>query len=224
MTITSEMTAPIGAALGFFFTLALLSYLLGDNPLYRLALHIFIGVAVGWALLVVIDHVLLPRLVTPLQSGTDTERLFTLVPLLLFVFLVLKISPKLSALGNISMAYMVGVGTGVAVGGAITGTLLPQIASTWLSLNPLGSGGLWLDNLVVVIGTITTLLYFQFWLQAQPSGAPERAAPMRILAGVGQGFVTVTLGVIYGGMILSGIAVLSQQVAAIWAFILQFIR
>jgi len=111
----------------------------------------------------------------------------------------------------------------VAIGGAVTGTLLPQIASTWLSVSPLQSGGLWLDNLIIVVGTITTLLYFQFWLQARPGGAPERAAPMRILVGVGQGFVTVTLGVIYGGMILSGIAVLSQQAAAVWAFISQFV-
>lgn len=224
MTITPETTGPVGAALGFFFTLALLSYLLGDNPLYRIALHIFIGVAVGWALLIVIDHVLIPRLIVPLQSDSDAEKLFTLIPLLLFVFLVLKISPKLSALGNISIAYMVGVGAGVAVGGAVTGTLLPQIASTWLSLNPIEFDDFWLDNLVIVVGTITTLLYFQFWLQARPDGMPERVTPMRILAGVGQGFVTVTLGVIYGGMILSGIAVLSQQVAMVWAFISQFMR
>jgi len=223
MTITVEMTEPIGAALGFFLTLALLSYLLGDNPLYRLALHLFIGVAVGWGLMVVMDNVITPRLAVPLQSGSDTEKLLVAVPLILFLFLILKISPKLSALGNISIAYMVGVGAGVAVGGAITGTLLPQIASTWVSLNPLRSGARWLDNLVIVVGAVTTLLYFQFWLQARPGGEPARAAPMRILAGIGQGFVTVTLGAIYGGMILSGLAVLTQQVAAVWAFASQFI-
>ena len=53
-TLTTLQADLIGASLGFFFTLALLSYLIGDNPLYRIALHVFIGVSVGYILLVII--------------------------------------------------------------------------------------------------------------------------------------------------------------------------
>jgi hypothetical protein len=46
------------------------------------------------------------------------------------------------------------------------------------------------------------------------SGTPERVAVMRVLADVGQVFLVVTLGVVYGGMILSGIAIFSERLMA----------
>ena len=43
MTLEISNLDIIGAVLGAVFTLMVLSYLLGDNPLYRLALHLFVG-------------------------------------------------------------------------------------------------------------------------------------------------------------------------------------
>jgi hypothetical protein len=214
MSLTPEL---ISGTLSFFFTVALLSYLIGDNPLYRLALHIFVGVAVGYAALVVIYQVLVPRLINPLTSGDATLIALASVPLFLFIFLALKLGPRTAAWGNISIAYLIGVGAAVATGGALTGTLVPQIQTTWLSLVPTDDSPLgFVDNIIIVAGTITTLLYFQFWLRGQtPSGAAGREPLIRVLAGIGQGFLVLTLGVIYGGMILSGIAILSERLSAL---------
>jgi hypothetical protein len=208
--------------LSFFFTVALLSYLIGDNPLYRLALHIFIGVSVGYATLIVIYQVLQPRLITPLRSGNFTIVALSSVPLMLFVFLVMKINHRTSALGNSSVAYLIGVGTAVAVGGAITGTLLPQIRSTWVSLMP-GSSGRFVDDAIIALGTVTTLLAFQYWLRGRTSGGEvKRVAILRFLSTTGQVFVVTTLGVVYGGIILSGIAIFSHQLMVLydWAIVL----
>jgi hypothetical protein len=214
LSLTPEL---ISGTLSFFFTVALLSYLIGDNPLYRLALHIFVGVAVGYAALVVIYQVLVPRLINPLTSGDMTLIALASVPLFLFIFLALKLGPRTAAWGNISIAYLIGVGAAVTTGGALTGTLVPQIRTTWLSLVPTGDSPLgFLDNIIIVAGTITTLLYFQFWLRGQtPSGTAGRVPLVRVLAGIGQGFLVLTLGVIYGGMILSGIAILSERLSAL---------
>ncbi len=201
--------------LGFSFTVALLSYLIGDNVLYRVALHLFIGVSVGYVTLVVIYQVLIPRLVLPLSSGDTGIMALASVPLVLFVFLVLKLSPRTAPLGNVSMGFLFGVGTAVAIVGALRGTLVPQVRATWLSLMP-GAGLAFLNNVVILIGTITTLLTFQFWLQGRtPSGEARRVAAMRVLTDVGQGFLVITLGAIYGGMIVSGIAVFSERLAAL---------
>ena len=42
---------------------------------------------------------------------------------------------------------------------------------------------------------------------------------MQVLATIGQGFLVITLGVIYGGMILSGIAVFGERLAALAGFV-----
>ena len=43
-----DFTSLIGGALGFLLTLCVFSYLLGDNALFRIAIHIFIGTAAGF--------------------------------------------------------------------------------------------------------------------------------------------------------------------------------
>lgn len=215
LTLSPSQAEFFGAVLGLLFTVALLSYLLGDNPLYRLALHTFIGVAIGYAALVVFYQVLVPRLIAPLTSNDPTVVVLAGVPLILFIFLIFKISPRTATLGNISVAYLIGVGAAVSAGGALTGTLLPQIRGAWVSLLP-GSLGVLLSNLIILVGTITTLLYFQYWLRGRtPAGEPRHVALTRILTNVGQGFLTLTLGVIYGGMILAGIAIFSERLAAL---------
>jgi hypothetical protein len=107
----------------------------------------------------------------------------------------------------------------VAVGGALMGTLLPQIRATWLSILP-DTRGIFINNLIVIVGTVTTLLTFQFWLRGQTAhGEAGRGNVMRILTTIGQGFLVITLGVVYGGMILSGIAIFGERLAALVAFV-----
>jgi hypothetical protein len=59
------------SALGAVLTLLIFSYLLGDNPLYRLALHIFVGVSVAYALIIALRGVILPALTPPDTSDPD---------------------------------------------------------------------------------------------------------------------------------------------------------
>jgi hypothetical protein len=220
--LSPDLATLLSGALGFGFSLAILSYLLGDNPLYRLALHIFIGASVGYVTLVVVHQVLVPRLVEPMTSGQANVMLLASVPLILFIFLVLKLSPRLSDWGNVGVAVMLGVGTAVAIAGALRGTLLPQVQATRLSLNP-ASGGRLVDNLVIVVGTLSTLLYFQFWARARPSDGAQRGPLMRLLAGVGRVFIVLTLGATYAGMILSGLSLFGERVVFLWDFISQLL-
>ena len=220
--ISPQLATTISGLLGFSFSVAILSYLIGDNLLYRIALHLFIGTSVGYATLITYNQVLIPRLLVPLLTGRLDVMIFTAIPLILFIFLILKLGPRLSALGNITIALMLGVGSALAVAGALRGTLLPQIQATWLPLGP-DSGPTLLNNLIIIVGTISTLLYFQFWVRRQPDSDKERVLPLRLLAGIGRGFLVITLGATYGGMILSGIALFSERVVFLWDFISRFL-
>ena len=57
---TANLLDFIGLALGFLLTILVFSYLLGDNPFFRLAIHIFIGVSAAYVALVTINNVLIP--------------------------------------------------------------------------------------------------------------------------------------------------------------------
>ena len=206
----------LGGALGFLFTVALLSYLIGDNAVYRIALHIFIGVSAGYITLVIFYQALKPRLFAPFGSGDVLAMGLAAVPVLLFLLLLLKQGQRTAWLGSLAVAYMIGVGTAVAIGGAVTGTLVPQINTTGASL---GRGN-FISNVVMLVGTVATLLYFQFWVRGRSaSGDAQRVALMRYAGYVGQVFLMITLGVIYGGMILSGMAIFSERLVSLYGWI-----
>lgn len=217
----------IGIALGFVLTLMIYSYLLGDNPVYRIAVHVLVGVGVGYAAAVLIYSVLIPQLISPLlQLSTGggvelSEQLQLLVVTALAVFLLLKLSPRTATLGNIAMAFVMGVGGAVAVGGAALGTLLPQINAAALSLIPGDQGGVFpgmgvmanlLAVLIMLTGTITTLLYFHFG--ASPSGEDDVEQPrwLKIPAQIGQVFLMVAFGSLYAGGIISSLSILTERV------------
>jgi hypothetical protein len=103
----------------------------------------------------------------------------------------------------------------------VTGTLLPQIRAT---ANVSGSFANFINGMIVVVGTVTTLLYFQFWVRGRAAtGDAERVALIRYTGYVGQGFLMLTLGVIYGGMILSGLAVLSERLMALYGWLINLL-
>ena len=70
----------IGAFLGFVLTLLIFSYLIGDNPLFRITVHIFIGVSAGFAAVIAIENIILPRLIDPLFSSNRGEQVLALIP------------------------------------------------------------------------------------------------------------------------------------------------
>ena len=85
----------IGTIVAALLTIMVLSYLLGDNPLFRVATHIFVGVAAGYAGAVAWDSVIRPNLVSPIATN-GFESLLDLgliIPLILVVLLLLKLSP-----------------------------------------------------------------------------------------------------------------------------------
>jgi len=68
----------IWSVIGFLLTVMIFSYILGDNPVFRLAAYLFVGVTAGYVNITVIDQVLFPQLVQPLLNG----QILTIIPLI----------------------------------------------------------------------------------------------------------------------------------------------
>ena len=96
-----------GTLVAIVLTLFVFSYLLGDNVLFRLAEHIFIGVAVGYAVVMAFHSVLGPKLLTPLVqflgAGNWGGVVLLAVPLILGLLLLTKPFKRLSWLGSLSV-------------------------------------------------------------------------------------------------------------------------
>ncbi len=201
------MTDLIGVWVGAILTLLVFSYLLGDTPLFRVAQAIFVGVAVGYAATVAVFLVLLPRLFEPLIADTATNwPLF--VPLVLGLLLFTKLHANWASLGNPSIAFLFGVGAALAIGGALSGALVPQLEATVVSLSPAQGWGTVVNNLLLVIGTIGAFLSFRFITSTDRTALRALEGAARRWGYVGRWFVLIAFGAIFAGTAVSRISIL----------------
>lgn len=210
-----ELLDLVGALLGFVLTIAVFSYIWGDNAIFRIAAHLFIGVTAGYVTIVIIHNVILPQMVFPFIEGDQNTKIFAILFLILGVLMLTKISPRLTKLGNPAVAYLVGVGAATAIGGAIMGTIFPQ-ASVSMRLfvdqeNPLNA-------LIILVGTLATLLYFHFGIRRNESEeqAVRRPAWLESISGVGQFFIAVTFAALFTGVYLAAVTALIERMSFIW--------
>lgn len=185
--------------LSFTFTLLVMSYLLADSFLYRLAIYVFVGVTSAFTAIVIVESIILPLL-----DGNPTNSFLFVAGLVVVGLLLLKPIPLLAPLGNLAFGFLLAVGTAVAVAGAITGTLFPLLFAT---AQP-ASGNI-LEAVIVLVGVVSALIYFQYSARLRPNGKIERSRWVQGLSVIGEGFVLITLGAIYGTAILSSLAVIS---------------
>ena len=200
------MIETAGLVVGAVLTLLVFSYLLGDNPLYRLALHLFVGALVGYSFGIVVRDVLLGMVLG--QWLTDPQAM--LAPLVLGLLLLFKGFPRYAYVGNIAVAFLVGVGAAVALSGALLGTLIPQVGATGraMSLPSLLSfrAGL-LDGLLIVVGTVCTLMASTFAAQKQRGLAGAWGQIVRLAAGIGRVFLIVALAVAFAGAVTASLSI-----------------
>jgi hypothetical protein len=222
----------LAAALGFFLTVSILSYLIGDNPLFRLSAHLLIGVSAGYLAAVAWNSVLWPQFLGRLVSLSGWLDPAILFLLLMTVLLIGRSTPRLSILGGVPTAFLVGLGAAVIVGGALTGTLIPQVAASAASLSPFGtvSGQTstfdpWtsLDRIVILVGAISTLAYFHFGAVRRTGRPPQRPAWVRPWAGVGEVFLSITFGVLYAGALAASLTALIERILYLRDILLRFL-
>jgi len=215
----------ISALVGFILTLMVFSYLIGDNPLFRIATYLFIGVSSGYAATVIVHYVLIPRLAL-FQSNDLNQLILAVIPLLLGVSLLAKLSPRISWIGNFAMAVLVGVGAAVAIGGALLGTLMPQVGAAigTFDVSSAGSGlgvaSKLLQGIVMLGGTVFTLASFHFSAARAADGTPKRNPIIEGIGWVGRLFIATTLGVLFAGVYVSALTAMIER----WGFVINFIR
>jgi len=193
-------------------TIAVWSYLAGWRRLFVLMQHLLAGLATGYLVLLAITDVLVPRLVVPLVERPNENAL--LVPALLLAGMLVGASwlpPRTMAPVG---AILVGGIAAYALGGAVVGTILPQIAAA------LPSGGVASADLVgeLISLAITTLVLLAFL-----HGAPRGTLTTRA-ATVGRWLLVGGIGGWLGFLVVSRLSLLVDRIGFLlgdWLTVLQ---
>lgn len=194
-----------GIILAAGLTLALYSFLYQDNPLFKSAEHIFVGVSAAYSTAQIWYLVLLTDVVTPvfnldknLDRGYDWILIF---PTILGIFMLMRFNQKLEWLSRISFAFVVGLGAGFSIPRSISSFILAQIEP---SLRPLTLSLEGFNLLLILIGVVTVLIYFLFSIEH--SGLIGKASK------VGIWFMMISFGASFGYTIMARLSLLIGRV------------
>src|SRR5215207_358330 len=130
------------------------------------------------------------------------------------------------SVGNFAMAVLVGVGAAAAVGGALLGTLMPQVQASIDAFDFRSAGGganailKLVEGGVMFLGTVFTLASFHFSAGRAADGTPKRNPLIEGIAWVGRIFIAITLGVLFAGVYMAALTAMIERLS----FVINFIR
>ena len=211
----------VSGGIACLITLMILSYLIGDNPAFRFSVHILVGVAAGYVAAVAWWQVIFPHLILPLIAGPAEARAPKAIPLLLSGLLLMKVWPRFSKLGAPPLGVLVGIGSAVAIGGAIQGTLLPQLMSGIELAVPARVASVEgiVNGALILAGLVASLIYFQFTGKGRGAESGKRPMAIEFVAGIGAIFLAVTLGILFAGVYSAALTALIERLRFLGGFV-----
>jgi hypothetical protein len=200
------MNELIGLAIGLTLTLFIYSYIfIGDQIPYKLAIHILVGVSAAYALVIVVREVILPIVEQLRQDPSQTELTYWLIPAFFVILLLMRRLKVVNWLGNNTLALLTGVGAAVALVGALTGTLWPQVTTAQ------ADNRFW--GIIIAFFTICTLLTFQFTTFRSRIDKWEQAGWRRLLNTIGRIVLTITFGALFANVLGTSFILLADRLS-----------
>ncbi|MGI9014038.1 MAG: hypothetical protein ACR2GY_07295 [Phycisphaerales bacterium] len=209
----------IGVWIAGLLTLFVLSFLWGDNPLYKIAESLVIGTSAAYTMVAAFWPMLIENLLGNLvpnlirawsnpgldQVGTD---IVYIVPLILCVMLLWRLSPSGGWIARWPLAFFIGATAGFRLMSHLESDFILQIEPAIGPLIALGSGDefqLWgtIGALIMFLGVLSTLIYFFF--SVEHKGAVGQTAR------VGIWFLMITFGVGFGTTVMGRIALIASR-------------
>ena len=179
----------LGIWLAAGFTLAIYSFLYKDNPAYKLAEHIYVGVSTGYIICIAYWEVIDKKVIAALGQ----HEWIVIIPTLMGLAMFARFSKKVSWLSRIPLAFIIGYTAGVAAPNNIQGLL---IVHSYATINPVLTAGFapQLNAIIMLLGVTCGMIYFFF--------SVERKGPIKVAARLGIFFLMIYFGVAYGYMVM----------------------
>jgi hypothetical protein len=199
----------IGAWVATGLTLFIFTFLYEDNPIFKLAEHLYVGISVGYTIVKAYDTVIVHLIYVPMIKEGDWS---LLVPVGLGVLMLARYVPKAAWLSRYAFAFIVGVGSGLAVPRTISSFILKQVEDTIRPLlTVLPDGGVTftvnllnpasnLNAIILLVGVVSVLFYFFFSL--------EHDGPLKTAARTGIMFLMIAFGAAFGYTVMARMSLL----------------
>jgi hypothetical protein len=201
-------------------TVAIMSFLVRENSVYRAFEHIFIGLSAGLGIVVTIRDFLYPRILMPMfgwdvvafpdgtvrDPGQPMAWLYAF-PLAFGLLYYTIFIPRYRWMSRLVIGFTLGAGGGLAIKGFFN-EIIPQVTASFKPLVVFINGELaWLasfNNIVFVATLGCTMAYFFFTLR--------RGEAARGIAGVGgRWLMMVCFGAFFGSTVMARMAILVER-------------
>lgn len=209
------MSTDIGVWIAAFLTLAIYSFLYRDNPVYRFAESLLVGISVGFLLVVTFDTTIIPKAIDPLFASAKTyftiggtgplqNFFWILLPVILGLLMFARFVPGWAWLSRIALALYIGFGAGASIPANMQSYILRQIEATispFLVLDTLTGA---VNSAVIVVGLIAVLSYFFF--------SKAHTGSFGKVARLGTYFLMIFFGATFGYTVMARISLLIGRI------------
>jgi len=196
----------LGIITAVALTLAMYSFLYKDNPVFKIAENLFVGVAMGYWIIITWFNILKPdvyeQLIVPLFKDTgNAPQYIVIIPTILGVFMLLRFSNKLSWLSRWSFAFVVGLGAGITIPNFIHAFILKQLTFDSLIAASLPDS---INNFLILLGVVSVLIYFFFSL--------EHKGVIGGVSKIGVWFLMIAFGASFGFTVMARMSLLIGRI------------
>ncbi len=185
-------------------TLCIFSFLYKDNPFYKFAEHLFVGVSLGYSIAITYHNSVYPVLVVPLFLEFRLANLQLLIPFVLGLMYLTRFIPKVSWMIRLPIAFVLGLFSGVAIPRTFQADVIRQIQGTLLLPDVFTrvDTGLW--AVISFVGVLCAVIYFFF--------SRERKGIIKPAAETGIIFLMVGFGASFGYTVMARVSLLLGRV------------
>lgn len=196
----------MGLWIASFLTICVFSFLWGDNPLYKFAEHVYVGISAGYWMCVGYWGTIVPEIVDPLKA----HRWGKLLPLALGIMLLFQLSPKTSWVSRWPLCFLVGMQAGLQIVFTMDAMVIKQVEASIRPLVVFGADNsfdFWstLINWILVFGLLCGMLYFYF-------SVPHEGPVFGTGARIGIWVLMIALGASFGYTVMARISLLIGRV------------
>lgn len=174
--------------LGVILTLCVFSFLIKDNPFYKFAERLVAGVAAGYWTMLIYWTNFQDKVIDTMLSGNFWYIIAYLFPILLGIGMWTRFSKNYSWISRYSIAFYIGISTGVSVPVYMYTYIFKQMSATIIPFNTI-------TNVLIIAGVICSLFYF-FFSKAHTGafGVVSRIGIYTLMVGFGAGFGLTVMG------------------------------
>jgi hypothetical protein len=191
----------VGALLTFF----IFSFLFRDNPFYKFAEHLYVGISLGYTIALTWYSTVWPDLFQPLffspvaQVGAG-QKVLLLIPLLFGLMYFTAFIPRVGWMMRVPMGFIMGWGMGIWIPATVQTTLLKQMQGSLLTPTMLTKWHLLLFGLISLVGVVCSVIYFFF--------SREQKGALKLASETGIIFLMVGFGASFGYTVMSRMSLL----------------